>query len=106
MIFFILGDIFNLVILLNLVIAIVSQIFSNVNSIRRESFYAERAELISDVWTIFPSFKPDPEADNRLLFFATEITVKELKTQIDEQSKTDEEKQKEELADLIPMIYS
>ena len=84
MIFFIQACAINLIILLNLVIAIIGAIFSIVNASRIEAFYAERAELIADVWTIFPSLNPDRRAATRLLFFATELTVTEIASQMEE----------------------
>ena len=42
-IFFVLASFVNLIILLNLVIAIISDIFSTVNTERLEAFYMERA---------------------------------------------------------------
>ena len=41
---------FNLIILLNLVIAIISEVFNVVNATKIPSFYKERAGLIADVW--------------------------------------------------------
>ena len=52
--FFVLASFINLLILLNLVIAIISEIFANVNKHKLEAFYNERAEMIADIWTIFP----------------------------------------------------
>ena len=60
MIFFILASVVNLIILLNLVIAIISETFNIVNAEKLQSFYMNRAQLLADVWTTFPPMHVDP----------------------------------------------
>jgi len=79
---FLLASFINLVILLNLVIAIISEVFADVNSRRLESFYSQRANLISETWQIFRCYRNDPQAANKLLFFATETSVEQIKVEL------------------------
>ena len=75
-ILFILAALFNLIILLNLVIAIISQVFETVSETKIQSFYKERAGLIADIWTVVPVIFGDKKAKFSLLFFATENSAK------------------------------
>jgi len=79
---FLLASFVNLVILLNLVIAIISEVFADVNSRRLESFYSQRANLIAETWQIFRWYRVDPSAANKLLFFATETSVEQIKLEL------------------------
>lgn len=60
------------IILLNLVIAIVSEVFGNVHAQRIEIAYMLRANLIADVWTTFLRARKRPEAKHQFIFVATE----------------------------------
>ena len=75
---FLTAALFNLVILLNLVIAIISEVFTEVKENRIQSFYKERAGLIADIWTVVPVLIGDSSARFSLLFFATENTGKQI----------------------------
>ena len=75
---FLTAALFNLIILLNLVIAIISEVFAEVNAQRIPSFYKERAYLIADVWTVVPVIFGNSNAKFSLLFFATENTGKSI----------------------------
>ena len=79
---FICAAVFNLLILLNLVIAIISDTFNTVNIVRFEAFYMERAQLIAEIWTIFPPQIPETDAKSRLLLFATEVSVDQIRKQV------------------------
>jgi len=67
---------FNLVILLNLVIAIISDVFTRVLESQIRSFYKERCDLIAEVGTLIPILVPEKTAKTALLFFATEHSAK------------------------------
>ena len=54
-ILFLLAATSNLLIMLNLVIAIISDAFASVNMNRLNFFYMQRARLISEVWQVFGS---------------------------------------------------
>ena len=63
---------FNLIILLNLVIAIISEVFATLYPTKLPSFYKERVSLIADMWMLIPVIRDDPYSKINLLFFATE----------------------------------
>lgn len=69
---FIAAAVFNLIILLNLVIAIISEVFAQLHPTKVPSFYKERVALIADMWMLFPVLEDDPHSKTSLLFFATE----------------------------------
>jgi len=56
--FFLLACFANMVILLNLVIAIIGDVFATVNSMRLQCYYQERAKLIAETWDIYEGFEP------------------------------------------------
>merc|ERR1712176_872464 len=62
MLIFFLATFINLIILLNLVVAIVCEVFNEYNAMRLKSFYYQRAQLISDVWSTFWLTRDDEEA--------------------------------------------
>ena len=72
---FLMASIINLVILLNLVIAIISEVFTRINDDRANYFYMQRAKLIADVWSVFSWQRSDTKAQSELLLFATEQSV-------------------------------
>jgi hypothetical protein len=63
---------FNLIILLNLVIAIISEVFATLYPTKLPSFYKERVSLIADMWMLIPVIRDDPHSKISLLFFAIE----------------------------------
>ena len=63
---------FNLIILLNLVIAIISEVFATLYPTKLPSFYKERVSLIADMWMLIPVIRDDPYSKISLLFFAIE----------------------------------
>jgi hypothetical protein len=69
---------FNLVILLNLVIAIISDVFTRVLESQIRSFYKERCDLIAEVGTLIPIIFEEKTAKTALLFFATEHSAKQI----------------------------
>ena len=92
MVIFFAASLINLVILLNLVIAIICDVFTQFNSIRLESFYQQRVKLIRDCWAAFFCLeRRNEEDDNRLLFIATKVTIKEIKRQVQEKQEGVEE---------------
>lgn len=76
------ASIMNLVILLNLVIAIVCDVFAQFNLTRLESFYQQRVKLIRDCQAAFFCLDRRQEEDeNCLLFIASRVSIQEIKLQ-------------------------
>ena len=53
-ILFILCTLFNMIIMMNLLIAIISESFANINSVSKEANYRERAKIISENLYLIP----------------------------------------------------
>ena len=73
---FLAAALFNLIILLNLVIAIISEVFAELYPTKEPSFFKERVSLIADMWMLVPVLADDPNSKLCLLFFATENNAK------------------------------
>ena len=73
---FLAAALFNLIILLNLVIAIISEVFAELYPTKEPSFFKERVSLIADMWMLVPVLSDDPHSKLSLLFFATENNAK------------------------------
>ena len=93
---FLTAALFNLVILLNLVIAIISEVFTEVKDNRLPSFYKERAGLIADIWTVVPVLFADKKAKFSLLFFATQNTGKSIAEETERKEQEEAEAEKAE----------
>ena len=75
-ILFLAAALFNLIILLNLVIAIISEVFAELYPTKEPSFFKERVSLIADMWMLVPVLADDHNSKLSLLFFATENNAK------------------------------
>ena len=75
-ILFLAAALFNLIILLNLVIAIISEVFAELYPTKEPSFFKERVSLIADMWMLVPVLADDQNSKLSLLFFATENNAK------------------------------
>ena len=73
---FLAAALFNLIILLNLVIAIISEVFAELYPTKEPSFFKERVSLIADMWMLVPVLADDHNSKLSLLFFATENNAK------------------------------
>ena len=73
---FLAAALFNLIILLNLVIAIISEVFAELYPTKEPSFFKERVSLIADMWMLVPVLSDDANSKLSLLFFATENNAK------------------------------
>ena len=73
---FLAAALFNLIILLNLVIAIISEVFAELYPTKEPSFFKERVSLIADMWMLVPVLADDQNSKLSLLFFATENNAK------------------------------
>ena len=75
-ILFLAAALFNLIILLNLVIAIISEVFTELYPTKEPSFFKERVSLIADMWMLVPVLADEADSKLSLLFFATENNAK------------------------------
>ena len=73
---FLAAALFNLIILLNLVIAIISEVFAELYPTKEPSFFKERVSLIADMWMLVPVLFDEPDSKISLIFFATENNAK------------------------------
>ena len=89
-ILFLLCTVFNMIIMLNLLIAIISESFARVNEDREQAGYQERAKFISENLYLVPAYRREKYcADNRYLLFAVdqEAELAEYQETIDDKLK-------------------
>ena len=98
-----------MVILLNLVIAIIGDVFEEVNSIRLQCYYQERAKLIAEIWDIYDGWESKKvqkkNEANTLLYFAEENSVELIRANNASKLEDEKEEEAEEQADMIKEIH-
>ena len=89
-ILFLLCTVFNMIIMLNLLIAIISESFARVNEDREQAGYQERAKFISENLYLVPVYRRESYClENRYLLFAVdqEAELAEYQETIDDKLK-------------------
>ena len=98
-----------MVILLNLVIAIIGDVFEEVNSIRLQCYYQERAKLIAEIWDIYDGWESKKvqkkNEANTLLYFAEENSVELIRANNASKLEDEKEEEAEEQADMIKEMH-
>ena len=91
---FFIATIFNLIIMLNLLIAIISKTFENVVGEQDETMFRERVIEITSLQRIIGPLVRKPSESVKLMFYATELKVDEIRDHSDQveaiNSKVDE----------------
>lgn len=73
LVFFVLCTVFNMIIMLNLLIAIISESFARINEEKEQAGYQERARFISENLYLVPKYRRDRYClENRYLLFAVD----------------------------------
>lgn len=104
-ILFLAAALFNLIILLNLVIAIISEVFTELYPTKEPSFFKERVSLIADMWMLVPVLADEADSKLSLLFFATENNAKQIIEDAEKQKEDEEEERKEQQKAKISEIH-